>query len=352
MYHRIGRNLYLLFLYFRTCMAAATASKRIFLMSTPWHGNLGDQAIILAEYQVLEKTFPDYTIIEYPTEMIRKLMMRFAWKPAMHGNDIIAMHGGGNLGSLYPEEEEVHRWVVENYPMQTIFFMPQSIFFAEDKQGQIELEKSRAVYCNANDLTIMERDHVSHQYGQEKFPFVKHFLAPDTVTALSAEKYLISAERHGVCFFLRRDKEKVLADDFVDQLVEWLVQYEIPYHRSDTVIMKSLRNRRSRWKAVAEKLNLARAARVVVTDRYHGVIFSVITHTPVIVFKSYDTKISAGIRWFQDLDWVHYAEAMDLMDIQRLIEYYCADEEIPVTIHSRCGALVMQAVSEVLQKTP
>ena len=101
---------------------------------------------------------------------------------------------------------------------------------------------------------------------------------------------------------------------------------------------------------MAEKLNLARGARVVVTDRYHGVIFSVITHTPVIVFKSYDTKISAGIRWFQDLEWVHYAEKMEFDEIRRLLEYYCANEEVSIATYSRCGDFVMQVVSEIAKE--
>ena len=350
MYQRIINNIRLLFFYGRACLAAAAASKRIFLMSTPWHGNLGDQAIILAEYQVLKRVFPDHTIIEYPTEVIQRLLMRFAWKPAMHGNDIIAMHGGGNLGSLYPEEEEVHRWIIGNYPKQKIFFMPQSLFFAEDAQGLAELKQSQEVYHRASDLIIMERDHISHAYGREKFPLVKHMLAPDTVTALFADAYLKEKERKGVCFFLRQDKEKVLADTLVESLMEWLSQHDIAYRRSDTVIRQSLRTQSGRWAAVAEKLNLARSARVVVTDRYHGVIFSVITHTPVIVFKSYDTKISAGIRWFQDLAWVHYAEDMDAAEIQKLLEYYCANEEVPVTTHSHCGDMVIQAVTEAAGK--
>ena len=350
MYHRVGANVYLLLYYFHARLAAVAASKRIFLMSTPWHGNLGDQAIILAEYQVLKRAFPDYTIIEYPTEVIRKLLMRFDWKPAMHGDDIIAMPGGGNLGSLYPEEEEVHRWIVENYSKQKIFFMSQSLFFSEDEQGKVELKKSQSVYSKAHDLIIIERDHISHSYGKEKSPTAKHMLAPDTVTALSVERYLEAKERTGVCFFLRHDKEKVLADTFVESLMEWLVQHRVDYHRSDTVITKSLRTQSQRRKAVAEKLNLARGARVVVTDRYHGVIFSVITHTPVIVFKSYDTKISAGIRWFQDLEWVHYAEKMEFDEIRRLLEYYCANEEVSIATYSRCGDFVMQVVSEIAKE--
>lgn len=122
MYHRVGANVYLLLYYFHARLAAVAASKRIFLMSTPWHGNLGDQAIILAEYQVLKRAFPDYTIIEYPTEVIRKLLMRFDWKPAMHGDDIIAMHGGLPIESHQQFSDNLRRilddCIIRKCPLQ------------------------------------------------------------------------------------------------------------------------------------------------------------------------------------------------------------------------------------------
>ena len=206
------------------------------------------------------------------------------------------------------------------------------------------------MYRTAADLTILERDHISYAYGCEQFPFIKHILVPDTVTALSVGQCHQFTERNGVCFFLRRDKEKVLADSFIENLMEWSKENNVFCRQSDTVIGESIRNNSERWRAVIDKLNMAKSARVVVTDRFHGVVFSIITHTPVIVFKSYDTKISAGVRWFQDLDWVYYAENMDLAEIERLLEHYCLHEEVPVTTYSNCGNLVIQAISEIAKK--
>ena len=37
---------------------------------------------------------------------------------------------------------------------------------------------------------------------------------------------------------------------------------------------------------------------VVITDRYHGTIFSQIVNTPVIVISSTDHKLSSGVKWF------------------------------------------------------
>ena len=109
--------------YLRACMRGVSSSKRIFLMCTPWHGNLGDQAIVLAEYQILKKVFPDYAIIEYPSYVLRTILMRFDRRISVDDNDIIVIHGGGNFGSLYADEEEVHRWIVGNYLKKKIFFM-------------------------------------------------------------------------------------------------------------------------------------------------------------------------------------------------------------------------------------
>ena len=57
-----------------------------------------------------------------------------------------------------------------------------------------------------------------------------------------------------------------------------------------------------------EYLSRIRRARLVITDRFHGVIFAVMMHTPVIAYSSLDTKIPAGIKWFDKLDSVYLAQ--------------------------------------------
>lgn len=331
---RMRRCYYLI----RFCLAAARSKRRVFLMSTPWHGNLGDQAIILAEYQLLKKIFPTHTIIECPTEIICFMKKYKPFRPAMQGDDIVALPGGGNLGSLYPLEEEIHRWIISEYSQQKIFFMPQSIFFSGDDEGRTELRKSQHIYSLAKDLTIFERDEISHSYAKKLFPSVNHILAPDTVTSLDcSDLFQENFSRKGICFFLRNDKEKVLSDTLISELKSWLDERKIPYTVSDTVINKTLCTNTERKREVFYRLKMALNARLVITDRYHGTIFSIITHTPVIVFRSYDTKISSGIRWFKDLSWVHYAENMSAIDIKKLIKYYCSEKEVPVTQYSKCG---------------
>ena len=71
-------------------------------------------------------------------------------------------------------------------------------------------------------------------------------------------------------------------------------------------------------------LALIATSKLVITDRYHGLIFSVITGTPCLVFKSLDHKISEGVKWFAHLDWVHYVD--ENSDISPFIDKYLNQE--------------------------
>lgn len=53
---------------------------------------------------------------------------------------------------------------------------------------------------------------------------------------------------------------------------------------------------------------------LVITDRYHGTIFSLVTNTPVIVLSSTDHKLSSGVKWFPSEfnDYIVFAENLDL----------------------------------------
>lgn len=93
---------------------------------------------------------------------------------------------------------------------------------------------------------------------------------------------------------------------------------------------------------------MARKAKLVITDRYHGLIFSVITHTPVIVFKSFDTKISSGVKWFKDLEWVHYVDSNDLNNIFKIVDKYCLHEEYKIKTTSKCKDIVIKKVKDVI----
>lgn len=55
---------------------------------------------------------------------------------------------------------------------------------------------------------------------------------------------------------------------------------------------------------VKEKLNEFSKNELVITDRLHGMIFSVITGTPCIAINNLSSKVQGVYRWIQELDYV------------------------------------------------
>lgn len=345
---KIKNIFYKLILYYKIKLMISKYKKRIFLIGTPWYGNLGDHAITLGEIYILKKNFPDCKIIDIPYGIyFSKMGKRFGFN--INSNDVIYLQGGGNLGSLYPQEEKLRRDVISRYKENKIVIMPVSIFFHNNNFGKNELDKSKKIYNAHFDLTIISRDEASYTFAKKHFNKVNNVLAPDAVTSLDGIMSDKKFERYGIQFFFRKDIEKILSDDVIKKIKVYLNKKDIQYNVSDTTVPYEVKERQ-RKKEVFSKLILARKAKLVITDRYHGVIFSVITHTPVIVFKSFDTKISSGVKWFKDLEWVHYIDSNNMEEIYKLIDFYCSGDEYKVSKFSKCKEIIFDTIRKIREE--
>lgn len=76
------------------------------LLMLPHHGNLGDQAISLAEIKFLKEIFPNIKLV-YNLENYQNYI---------HRETIIFLQGGGNLGWTYNGEEKNRRQIIKSYP--------------------------------------------------------------------------------------------------------------------------------------------------------------------------------------------------------------------------------------------
>ena len=304
--------------------------KRILLMGTPSHGNLGDQAIVLGELHVLKNYFPEYKVIEisydYLTGERGEILFALGFEKFVRRDDVIFWPGGGNLGNLWIDEENLRRRMIEKFPHNKIVIFPQSICFTADDAGRQELARSQKIYNAHKNLHLMTRDEVSFAFAKKFFPAVKNYLLPDAVTVLQGIVDDVEIERKGVLFVLRRDKEKVRDDTAIKQIQNYLTAKNIPFEVTDTVIGEKV-TAQIREQKVRDMLLKIRGSKLVVTDRFHGTIFSFVTRTPVLAFKSFDTKISAGIKWFKNFPSIFYAESQDLTRIENFIDKYYSDEK-------------------------
>ncbi|MPM46695.1 putative pyruvyl transferase EpsI [bioreactor metagenome] len=292
---------------------------RFILMLTPRHGNLGDHAITLGELKLLRELYPDTQVIE-----VSRLLYD-ACKEDLQNlittRDIILIQGGGFFGSLYPESHDARRKIVDDYRENKVICFPVSIYYSADTHGQETLQRDKKVFSLNRQLTIMTRDEVSFDLAKREFVETDVFLTPDCAVALATDDFMPANEREGVVFVWRSDEEKAIDNNVLPNILRKLPQ-PTKYEIIDNVIKKRF-NENTRSPAVCQQLAKISAAKVVVTDRFHGVVFAAITHTPVIAFSSIDTKITSGIKWFSDLPYVHLVEETEAAE--ELLKLYLSE---------------------------
>jgi len=106
-----------------------TAKPTVFYLGLPEHGNLGDQAIAKATEIYLQEQLPQHQVVRIANDAVLPCIPLL--KRIMQPNHLIVMHGGGNLGDLWPGAESVRRAVVNRLKKWPIIQLPQSVFFID-----------------------------------------------------------------------------------------------------------------------------------------------------------------------------------------------------------------------------
>ncbi|QJX64179.1 polysaccharide pyruvyl transferase [Niallia circulans] len=274
----------------------------ILLVGTPEHGNLGDQAITFAERKFLNDNFEDFNIVELQFSEVKYCKERL--KNILKKRDIIMLHGGGNLGIEYPAEEELRRDIINNFKNQKIILFPQTIYFEDSDNGEIELEKTREIYSSHNDLTLIAREKKSYSIMKNTFKNNRVILTPDIVMYLNQSN--VDANRKDVLFCFRNDVESILDENFKKQIIA-LLSSTHNVIISDTVVNYSIKKNK-RDKELKRIWSAFNNSKLVITDRLHGMVFAAITSTPCIVFSNYNHKVKGTYNWLKHLSYIKFVE--------------------------------------------
>ncbi len=275
------------------------SNKKIFFMMTPSYGNLGDQAIEIATTKYLNDYFSDFQLIKVHLEDSYYEIP--AIKSAITSDDLIVLQGGGNFGDLYYECEHARRYIIKKFQNNTIIFFPCTFTYTNSKRGRQEFLRSKKIYDKHKKIISMCRENYSYNFAQKKFNFLHCFLIPDIVTYLASEDD-DSLDRKNILVCLRQDSESLLLNKRTELISDIFSKYRNAI-LIDTQVNRII-NDTVRDVEVLSIINLFRTAKVIVTDRLHGLIFSVITNTPCLVFPSVDAKIIGTYTWIADLNYI------------------------------------------------
>jgi len=280
-----------------------SSEDKIILLATPIHGNLGDQAIVYAEYDILKKIFPSNRIIEIPSNIYVRFPQMI--EESISHSDKIIIDGGGNLGTLWINEDDKIRDIIERFHTHSILIFPQTCFYDDTMEGRIRLQRNLESYNAAKNLSIMLRDSFSYDFMRNNFPNVKTYFVPDIVLRL--HPYLEKAVRKGVLLCFRKDREKVIDEYAEKKLIDEIKKAKVPYTFTSTVVSKYI-DYWNRKKELMKKWREFSMAQLVITDRLHAMIFAAITETPCIAMDNKSKKVKGVYEWIRDLPYVQYAD--------------------------------------------
>ena len=276
--------------------------RKIILMGFPLHRNLGDQAIALAEEKFIKENFPEYEYYAVAEGLLMDCIDKV--RAACTDDDILVLHGGGNLGNQYINIENSRRKIFELFPNNKIIIMPQSIYFTQDEDGKKEFEITKKIYNEHKNLTIVTREQVSYDIVKENFS-ADVLLTPDIVMSLNKQKE--NVERKGIMYLLRKDVEVVLDDEKRNDLISLGRKYFNDIKVSD-MIYPDLFNTNKRTQILDKFMGEIGSKELVITDRLHGMIFCAITGTPCIVFSNYNHKVKSSTEWLKHLNYIKYLD--------------------------------------------
>jgi exopolysaccharide biosynthesis predicted pyruvyltransferase EpsI len=285
-------------------------NSRVVLVDYPQHRNAGDSAIYLGERQWIADGGHDLvhtcSLTTYEPEVIRRELR----------DGVILLHGGGNFGDLWPHWHTLRERVAADFPDRRLIQLPQTLHYsdqaAEDKARSAPLGRHEA-------LTIITRDHGSRAKAAEIFSGAEIDLAPDMAFALGPQ--LASEATTDVLWLARSDHERNAAHGSIPtrdgvevtdwslnrrSTAAWWTMFALPkaankLKRYPRVRRPVIRLSESVYEPMAH-LNLRGAlstlsrGRVVVTDRLHAHILSVLLGRPHVVLDNSYGKVSSFVR--------------------------------------------------------
>jgi pyruvyl transferase EpsI len=253
------------------------------------YGNLGDVALTRALLEFVAVHAPNH--VPYLLTAGRIFSELRGVANGAGSSDIVALIGGGNMGNLYPDLEDARLRTIRAFPHNRIVSFPQSIDFSLNSAGRQAIRRSRRVYEKHENLVVFARDNRSFENMCSWFPDANVKLAPDTVLGMKAPE--VVTRDVDVLLCLRDDRESALMKTQRSEIQSRLRETNSTVLVMDTQV-KGNRLSYPEYNSLLEALlrDFARA-RCIVTDRLHGLIFSIITETPCVFIDNSNGKISA-----------------------------------------------------------
>lgn len=277
-----------------------SGSRKVAILDFPSHMNVGDSMIWAGEYAYLSELGADIRyqcdIERYSPHALRKC----------HPDGPILLHGGGNLGDIWPRFQEFREQVIEEFPNRQIIQLPQTLYFSSSDNSK----RADRIFGNHENFTLMLRDWNSVERARVQLPSVNLKFVPDMALGWDPNVATTTGER-GILILGRRDAEAKSDISSLSQELSSLGAVEI-----------------ADWGLTGLNLALWKATRVPgsIARRFPGVLNS--SRSNAMLRPAYDAMITLNLRAGIDLfsnrsliitDRLHAHVLAGLMDIPHVV---------------------------------
>lgn len=286
----------------------AKNGNRVALVGFPNHNNSGDSAIWLGELAFFRRQGIEVGYIcddasYHPRDLDRSVPQ-----------GTILLHGGGNLGDLWPVHQALRERVLADHPDRSVIQLPQTV----------TVRDPAVLYRLASIASTRSGDFVVHARDLNSFGLLEKVgldakLTPDMAFALGALARQGIA-RHDVVAVRRRDHERAAADVHLSGGLsvydtDWLDTSRTRWRRRISVrTREAARGLASRsgsdrlagrlvrrtpllaseelaWARMRTAMRVLSSGRVVLTDRLHGHIISLLLGQPHVLMDDKHGKV-------------------------------------------------------------
>lgn len=273
------------------------------LTPPPRLANIGDHAQVVAIQEWFNKHFK-LPIVEIDKD---EAVLLDALKALIRPDDLIFLHSGGNMADRAMWSENARRGIIKTFLNNRIISLPQTISFGHKQQLLCE-----SIYSNHPNLTIIARDLESEKLAKKIFSKATTFAMPDFVLGVDYISPLKKGPKEDrgfkVLACLRdNDGESILTEAQRESICKI---FKGTTARFDTTFKKPIQ-RKDRVETLFRTLVTFDKADLIITDRFHGVIFSVLCKKPCVVLNTVDHKLRSSIQWFKDIKFVKLAETLE-----------------------------------------
>ncbi|TLG71413.1 polysaccharide pyruvyl transferase family protein [Methylocystis sp. B8] len=297
------------------------------LLDFPHHANVGDNAIWLGERALLSAIMggePAY-VCTYKSFDAQALEAACPAGP-------IFLHGGGNFGDIWPVHQNFRERILDRMLGRKVIQLPQTIAFSDPHRAHA----LRARIARHGDFHLFVRDETSLAFARENLEcYIER--VPDAAVGMGALARR-GRLRSDIVLLLRTDKEKSGQDmsclldlpascafDWLDEFPSFRRKVAMLANTSSYALGRFDSNKRrltafdfTARSRVARGLRMLCSGNIVVTDRLHAHILSMLLDIPHIAMDNNYRKISNYIdAWNKDYEKVLLATCPE--DVPRLL---------------------------------